>query len=110
MQLPDIQKEIIILDGIHHQIAERGTRDKRLFYKIENYDKLIGLDRACLFKECRLKKEQKLFVYEDIWGEVLAYWVGTLISIEVSKSYIAKIYCDNKKQYVYGSLSEYVYS
>lgn len=110
MQLPHFQQEIIILDKILHQIEPRGTRDKRLFYQITEHPNLIKTDRSCLFKECRLKDEQKLFVYEDIWGEILAYWVGTIISIDVSRSYLSKIYCDNKKQYVYGSLSEYVYS
>ena len=110
MQLPDIQKEIIILDGINHKYGDGGTRNKRLFYKIKSYPDLILLDRACLFKECRHEEEEKLFVHEDIWGEVLAYWVGTLIHIDVSRAYLAKLDFENNKKYVYGSLSEYVYS
>lgn len=110
MQLPHFQKEIIILDGINHKYGDGGTRNKRLFYKIKNYPDLILLDRACLFKECRHEKEEKLFVHEDIWGEVLAYWVGTLIHIDVSRAYLAKLDFENNKKYVYGSLSEYVYS
>jgi hypothetical protein len=110
MRLPDIQQKIIILDNIDHYVPPKGTRDKRLFHKITDHINLISTERRCMFKECRLKKEQKLFVYEDIWGEVLAYWVGTFIDIGVSRAYLARIYCENSKKYVYGSLSEYVYS